>query len=322
LRAGCRSNKPYLNQAKELEMPLKITRAADPITVERINLVLYGPPGIGKSSLGFTADAPLLLDFDKGAHRAANRKDIVRVNAWGDVADLTAEDLEPYKTVIVDTCGRALDILTADIIQRNPKLGRGGALTLPGYGELKAKFVAWLKALNVIGKDVVLIAHMDEQRNGDEIIERLDVQGGSKGEVYKAADAMGRIAFRDGKRTLLFDPADAAFGKNPAQLKPMLVPHPDADPQALANVMQAIKDRLNAMTEEQREAQEVLDTWRNIISELADADDFNAKADSIKAAPKAAQALFAHAAKEKGLTVDKAAKKYVQPAAKPETAEA
>jgi hypothetical protein len=50
--------------------------------------------------------------------------------------------------------------------------------------------------LNSFGKDVVLIAHMDEQRNGDDIIERLDVQGGSKGEIYKAADAMGRVAVR------------------------------------------------------------------------------------------------------------------------------
>src|SRR5690348_5642891 len=110
-------------------MSLKITKASEPITVDRLNICLYGQPGAGKTSLAFTADAPLLLDFDQGAHRAANRKDTVRVQSWGDVAGVGADDLADYKTVVVDTAGRALDALTADIIRRNPKAGRGGALT-------------------------------------------------------------------------------------------------------------------------------------------------------------------------------------------------
>jgi hypothetical protein len=292
-------------------MGLKITRAADQIKVERLNVCLYGPPGLGKTTLAFTAESPLLLDFDRGAHRAANRKDTVQVAAWGDVADMSAEDLEPYRTVIVDTAGRALDCLTADIIRRNPKAGRGGALTLQGYGTLKAEFVAWLKALNSYGKDVVLIAHMDEQRNGDDIIERLDVQGGSKGEIYKAADAMGRLTIREGKRLLNFSPTDAAFGKNPGQLQPLEIPHPDKDPAFLAGVIAKIKTRLNEATEEQTRAQELLEVWRIKIDGLNTADDFNAELANLKTAPKAAQSLFASAAKAKGLKADKGAGAYV-----------
>lgn len=293
-------------------MALKITRSTDPIKVERLNLCLYGPPGIGKTSLAFTAERPLLLDFDQGAHRAANRKDAVRVTSWSDVADMSAADLEPYATVIVDTAGRALDQLTADIIRRNPKAGRGGALTLQGYGTLKAEFVAWLKALNTFGKDVILIAHMDEQRNGDEIIERLDVQGGSKGEIYKAADAMGRLLIREGKRVLNFSPTDAAFGKNPGQLEPLEVMHPDRDPEFLAKVVQSIKDRLNALTADQAEAQKLLEGWRARIAGMGSADDFNGALAEVKTAPKAAQAMFADAAKVNGLIWDKSAGKYAE----------
>jgi hypothetical protein len=291
-------------------MSLKILRSADPIKVERLNVVIYGPPGVGKSTLAFTADTPLLLDFDQGAHRAANRKDIVRVQQWGDVADLTPEDLAPYNTLVVDTAGRALDTLTADIIRRNPKAGRGGALTLQGYGTLKAEFVAWLKSVNAMGKDVVLIAHMDEQRNGDDIIERLDVQGGSKGEIYKAADAMGRIAIRDGKRVLLFSPTDAAFGKNPGQLEPLEVPKPELSPDFLAGVVQSIKDRLNQLTKEQAAAMEVLEGWRGVINELSEPEHFTEKYEAVKKAPKAAQALFAAKVTEKGYEFDKASKSY------------
>jgi hypothetical protein len=202
-------------------MALKITRAADPIKVERLNMVIYGPPGIAKTSLAFTADNPLLLDFDNGSHRAANRKDVVRVEDWSDVAAMTAEDLAPFNTVIVDTAGRALDTLTVDIIRQNPKHGRGGALTLQGYGELKSRFGSFLKLLNSFGKDVVLIAHMDEQRNGDDVVERLDVQGGSKGEIYKSADAMGRLTITNGQRRLMFRTSRAPSSprSSPASLR-------------------------------------------------------------------------------------------------------
>ncbi len=271
-------------------MPIRIVKSADPLRIERLNICIYAAPGLGKTSLAFTAASPLLLDFDQGAHRAANRKDSVRVQAWPDVADLKAEDLADYTTVIVDTAGRALDHLTADIIRRNPKAGRGGALTLQGYGTLKAEFVAWLKALNSYGKDVILVAHMDEQRNGDEIIERLDVQGGSKGEIYKAADAMGRLVIREGKRWLNFSPTDTAFGKNPANLQPLEIQHPDKAPEFLAGVVQSIKDKLNAMTEEQTAAQKHLEMWRESIGAMDKPADFTTAYAQVKKEPKAVQA--------------------------------
>lgn len=297
-------------------MALRITRASDPITVDHLNLVIYGPPGLGKTSLAFTAEAPLLLDFDQGAHRAAGRKDSVGIRSWDDVASITADDLAPFKTVIVDTAGRALDVLSADIIRSNPKHGRGGALTLQGYGELKARFIAFLKLLNGFGKDVVLIAHMDEQRNGDEVIERLDVQGGSKGEIYKAADAMGRIAMRSGQRVLNFSPSDAAFGKNPGQLDPLTIPHHDRPEFAgfLGEVIASTKAKLNALTEEQREAQALLEKWRTSLDDIEDAAGINAAIPEAKKAGTAVSALLVARAQKLGLTFDTKAKIYTAPA--------
>lgn len=295
-------------------MALRIVRSSDPIKVSRLNVCIYAAPGLGKTSISFTADKPLLLDFDRGAHRAANRKEIVQVERWDDVASITADDLADFNTVIVDTAGRALDVLTADIIRRNPKAGRGGSLTLQGYGTLKAEFVAWLKHLNSLGKDVVLIAHMDEQRNGDEIIERLDVQGGSKGEIYKAADAMGRLSIRDGKRMLNFSPTDASFGKNPGQLEPLEVPHPDRAPEFLSGVIQQIKERLNALTEEQAEAQAVLESWRERLADAEDAEGINALVAEAHDTPRAVKALIHDRATKLGLTPNKKTGGYDAPA--------
>lgn len=296
-------------------MALRIIRSTDPITVTRLNVCIYAAPGLGKTSISFTADKPLLLDFDRGAHRSANRKDTVQVERWEDVAHITADDLADFNTVVVDTAGRALDTLTPDIIRRNPKMGRGGSLTLQGFGQLKAEFVAWLKHLNSLGKDVVLIAHMDEQRNGDEIIERLDVQGGSKGEIYKAADAMGRLSIRDGKRMLNFSPTDSQFGKNPGQLEPLEVPHPDRDPQFLASVIQQIKDRLNALTEEQRQAQALLEKWRTQLADVEDVDGINGLIKDAGDLPRAVKVLVHDRATTLGLIADKASGGYVAPKA-------
>jgi DNA polymerase III delta prime subunit len=294
-------------------MALKITLAADPITVDRITLCLYGDPGVGKTTLAFTAERPLLFDFDNGAHRAANRQDTVRVATWADVDGVTAADLAPYSTIIVDTAGRMLDALSADIIANDAKLGRGGVLSQQGWGRLKQRFTAWLKMLNQSGKDVVLIAHGTEKMDGETVNARLDVQGGSKDEIYKSVDAMGRVYIKGGKRVLCFDPTESAFGKNPGQFGLLEVPNP-ITPDFLASVISDTKAALNTQTEAMREAAKVMEGWREAIALLKTADDFNGKLASIKEQSKPIQKMFADAATAKGLAFDTKAKQYVVPA--------
>lgn len=254
-------------------MSLRIVKSAEAVLVERINLCIYGAPGIRKSSLGFTAANPLLLDADEGAYRAFGRKDSVPVKKWADIAGIEQSDLDPYSTVVLDTAGRALDKLTTDIIANNPKLGRGGALTLQGFGELKAKFIAWMKMVNGFGKDVVLLCHMDEQRRGDDVIERLDVQGGSKGEIYKSVDAMGKLYIEGKTYKLDFSPRENAYGKNPGQFPILDVPYP-MPPDYLANVIQQIKDKLNFLSAEQKAEHEMLEEWTIAIEACNTADEF------------------------------------------------
>lgn len=291
-------------------MPLRIIKANEPITVERLNLCIYAPPGVGKTTLGFTAEAPLNLDFDKGAYRSSNRKDSVSIDKWSD-ADLTPEDLEPYKTIILDTAGRALDKLSIDIISKNAKAGRGdGSLTLQGFGTLKSRFAAYMKMLNSFGKDVVLICHMDEQRNGDDILERLDAQGSSKGEIYKSADAMGRIFVRDNKRFLDFSPRQGSFGKNPGQLPELEIPHPEKSPLFLAETIRAIKEKLNALTVDQLRAQVAIDEWTDAINGYKTVDEFNRVIPEIAKAPEVVKAYFKQAAKKSALQYNGKTKVY------------
>jgi len=297
---------------------LKITKASEPIEVRTLTVCVYAPPGVGKTSMGFTAAKPLLLDFDKGAYRSQNRGDVVQIERWSDVASIAGDDLKAYSTLVVDTAGRALDALSADIIAGNPKMGRGGALTLQGYGELKSKFVAWIKLVRSFGLDVVLLAHSDEQRNGDDMIERLDVQGGSKNEIYKAADLMGRIYLSGGKRTLNLSPTDTAFGKNPAQLPPLEVPNYATSPDFLAGVIAQTKTALNKQSEEHGKVAALQAEWKARIDEAATPEDFDALLGPVKESDPSVREnvkrLLSKAAKAKGWVFDKATGKFGEPA--------
>ena len=293
---------------------LKIIKANDPVKVERLNICIYSGPGLGKTSLGFTADDPLLLDADHGVHRAAHRKDSVPISSWADVTEMTPDDLAPYKTIVVDTAGRTLDYMTADIIKGNAKMGQGdGSLTLKGYGALKVKFSSWLKMLNTSGKDVILLAHMDEQRSGDDIIERLDVQGGSKGEIYKSVDAMGRIFVRDKQRVIDFSPRENAFGKNPCGLEVIPFPHPDKEPRCLAKIIEHIKKQLNAAADAQLTEQKAIEEWRVALLDMTTPDEINRLLPELKDKTLGIRAAVSNRAKELGFIFDKAKKLYVCP---------
>jgi len=291
-------------------MAIRIIRAQDPIKVSRITVCIYGSPGLGKTTLGNTSERALLLDFDGGAHRALHRKDTMPVASWDDAVAITADDLKPYKTVVIDTAGRALEFLAASIMQADVKMrNRHGGLTLQGFGALKSGFQSWLSNIGTMGKDIVLIAHGSESRKGDELIERLDVQGASKDEIYKVSDAMGRIVMENGKRVLKFDPSDASFGKNPGRLPAL--PIPEDDPEFLGGVIQRIKDALNTESEQQKEARVLMEKAADEFGKLETAEEFTEAAGEHAKSDIRIKQLLAAKAKAKGFVYDKEKSAFV-----------
>lgn len=293
-------------------MALKITPSNQPIEVNAITLCLYAPPAYGKTSTAFTAKNPLLLDFDNGAYRSQFRKDTVQIAQWRDITQITEDDLKPYDTVIIDTVGRALDMLTIDILKTNAKgttRNNGAELSQQGYGTLKNRFIAWLKLLRSFGKDVVLLSHMTEERKNDEFVERLDIQGGAKNEVYKVADLMGRIVLGEKNQKLLdFNPSSTGFGKNPIGLPVLNIPNFKQDPHFLAGIIEQVKGELNRQSEEARQAQQQLDEVHNRLSVLVTLEEFNAAID--KDAPEMEKRLLLDYARKVGFTFNKASGEF------------
>jgi len=292
---------------------LKIIKSNQPIPVKQITVTVYALPGIGKTSLAFSAGA-LLIDTDKGAYRSANRGDTVQPASWSEIANLTASDLEGYQAVALDTAGRALDMLSAHILENDPKMGRkSGDLSLQGFGALKSSFISWLKRLHACGKDVILLSHLDEKQEGDIIKDRLDIQGGSKAEIYKCSDAMAKLYIEGKARKLDFSPREGALGKNPAQFDILTVPNFTVEPQYFAGVIGDIKKALNKMSESQTQAQDEIEGWRKLLNACKNAADFNSLLPQAVKADHSVKVLIMAVATDKGLKFDKDEKAFYAP---------
>lgn len=298
-------------------MTIVVTRSNEAIKVDTLCVTVYSQPGLGKTSLAFTSSRPLLLDFDKGAHRAADRKDTVQVSDWRDVAGITAADVANYDTIIIDTVGKALDTLAQDIIRGNSRLSHGGALSQQGWGQLGVRFSAFLKMLRGFGKDVVLIAHMDEQKDGDMIKERLKISGGSKDLVLTDSDVIARISIISKQRYLVFSPTETAFGKDPAGISEMPVPDAASPEYAtcLGEIIASIKDRLNTLSEDQVAHKAELEWFACHLPTVNDAEGLNMVLSRAKRAGRDVAAMVHDRSKDIGLTFDKEAGRYVGVAA-------
>jgi len=301
-------------------MALNIVTSVQPLNVENIITFIYGDPGIWKTSLAFTAKNPILFDFDKGAYRASNRKDTVQIGSWQEVATFTAQDLVNYDTIIIDTAGRALDMIIDSLKADSRNTTRSGQLSMQGYGKLGGIFTDWLKMLRGMGKDIVLLAHASEDKDGDNVIKRPDMVGGSKKEAYKIADMMAYMTTQQSQngdiKVLNFMPSSTYLAKDSGQIgNVQIVPMKDS-PNQLANIIQATKDHINSLSAEAAKAQKELDDLRNDLLDAESASDLDElKADLNKAHPLYKEMALSVMSRSKalGFIYDKPSDSFIEP---------
>lgn len=263
---------------------MRIIRATDAIPVDHPVFLLFGQPGICKSSLGYSLKDPLLLDFDRGAHRAANRRDTLLIDDWKDVAELmdSADALDPYASLTVDTVGRCLDVITAHIASTDPRKAPGGNLSQQGWGVLKNTFRTWTSNLRAKGKDVLLIAHDKEDKDGDTRIVRPDIVGGSYSEVMKVADFVGYLYMNGRDRMLDFNPTDRWIGKNPAGWQPFKVPPVAKAQDFMAELFDLGRAALGQISEASAQVAAQVETWRVKLDALTTPAELNDQMPIIK----------------------------------------
>lgn len=191
-----------------------------------IKALIYGNPGIGKSTLALSAPSPVLLDFDGGVQRVngAFQCPTLQVESWSQVGEALKEISEssvPCETIVIDTAGKMLDYMGQAIIKDNSRYGKNdGSLTLQGYGVRKTMFVNFLRQVSIMGKHIVFVAHEREEKDGDTRIIRPEIGGSSAGDLIKELDLVGYMSAIGKDRTVFWSPNEKFYAKNTCNLPP------------------------------------------------------------------------------------------------------
>ncbi len=248
---------------------MKIIEPTDVIQVTAVSMLIYSAPGCGKTSIAQTAERPLTLDFDRGIYRSGNRGRSVDISKWEDAANLNDPAIADCQTIVIDTVGRCLDMMTMSVANESPKNRMAaGNLTMQGWGALKARFGLWISQARILGKDVVLIAHEREDKgDGDVRIFRPDIQGGSYAEVMKFTDLVGHMHMvPQVGRVLDFSPTESYVGKNAANWNPMTVPDFSKQPKFLAGLLAHAKAVMGQVAKSTAEAGAALKEFRSRLA--------------------------------------------------------
>jgi len=207
---------------------MTLIKKPNELTQSKIKLkgLIYGQPGIGKTSLALSAPKPLLIDFDNGLRRVAKQyqTDSVQIESYQNLLDiLNKENISNYETIVIDTLGKMIDRIGDWLAISNPKIKQSdGQLSMKGWGNIKGEFQKLLKILEGKNKSVIFIAHEKEEKTGDEIMKRPDVAGSSGKDIVKELDFMGYMSMKGGKRTIDLAPNEAYYAKNSLGLNSFL----------------------------------------------------------------------------------------------------
>jgi molybdopterin converting factor small subunit len=253
----------------------KLISQTESIKVDTMKSLIYSDPGVGKTTLAFTTERPLLLDFDRGAQRASYRLDSVAIDSWEDVIEFQKSkmliDFAP-KTLINDTIGTMLDnYIAAYVKKENPKYaGAGGELSLRGYGAMLNIFIQYLNWAMSKKINLIFLAHSTEEKQGDKIKFIPHVTGGSYNIIRRTMDLIGFYECKDNKRVIDFSPKDTHIGKDCAEIGSINVP--DHRSPEFRTFFQGITDRtlakMNSLSEYQTEIMNKLYGFETQLTQL------------------------------------------------------
>lgn len=185
---------------------------------KKIRILIAGYPGIGKSTLALSAPNPLHIDVDFGIDRIEPRyrKDYIQPQSYDEILqDLTPLNVQDYDTLVFDTGGKLISLMGLWAIKQNLKNGqRDGSLSLKGYGCVGREFVRLMDyCFYELDKNIVIVFHATEEKDGDNTRLRIKVEGQTKNNVWEPMDLGGFVEMYGNDRTIGFSNCERYFAK-------------------------------------------------------------------------------------------------------------
>lgn len=285
--------------------------------------MIYGQPGVGKSSLALSAPNPVMVDSDQGMRRVQKRFQVPSL-ILGDYKDLKAlvesDELAPFDTIIIDTVGRLIDRMGDFIAAEDPKSRkRDGSLSLPGFGRLRTEFRWLMRTVKDHKKHLIFVAHDREERDGDARSVRPDLgPGGSGKELINDLDFIGYMEMIGSDRTISFSPCEKFYAKNSFNLDPVIrVPDiKDGNNFIRGYLLDKAREKMEADAAENQRYLKLVADHKTMIAAMADAKDAAEVAQHMREAPviwdsqRVARHAFVERLKELGLMYDREAQTY------------
>ncbi len=277
---------------------MTIIRKEEVLPERPVIILLYGSPGVGKTSVFNTSKNPVLIDADRGADRSIFRQDTIIASNWKEILADESE-IKNYSTVGIDTAKSVLDdFLMVHVVEQDYKLKTN---KLKAYGAIADEFKLFVNRRRGEKLDMVIIAHAKEEKDGDNTRISPDVTGGSKDLLLRIADQVGYMYMDNNQRTINFNPTDKTVGKNVARFPLLTVPN-ETEPEFktfMADIIQRVKSSIQEKSEEQKELLvkiEAVQTELNVIDSPEKAANVS---ELIAGLPKAHQVAFRNSMKEK-----------------------
>lgn len=201
---------------------MKVFNSLEPTVKPSILMVVYGEGGVGKTTFAATAPKPIIADCENGSKYFGLRgieSDVALIEKWSDMEEFMEVSLtDKYDTIIIDPIGELMEkLITYMINKADSKLvQKDGNPTMAGWGWLKKTMRNFLKVMRDSGKNIIIVAHVQEKDDEGRMVKRPMVATKLASELVNLVDVVGYMTTLsneegDTKRVIMVDPSSDKF---------------------------------------------------------------------------------------------------------------